>query len=219
MKIYATKVKELSEGITELLDKDRAKRIEAIKRESEKRRSVYAGVLLRYAFLQAGHSVNEWENITIKKGEYGKPVIELSNGHYFHYSLSHSGEYVACAIGDDENSEVGIDIQQMIPDKIQIAKRFFSKEEYTRICNSNDEDIDFYRMWTAKESYVKLTGRGIGGGIDKCIVDDDYRTIIEGANRAQIHLYDCIDNYMICVCSNDETFPTDIIIVSEKMFV
>ena len=85
----------------------------------------------------------------------------------FHYNISHSGSFVVCAVCD---RPVGIDLQK-IPEQaeraMKIAKRFFSgqEQETLNVLRGNDEPEAlcrlFCRYWTARESYIKLTGRGL----------------------------------------------------------
>lgn len=98
----------------------------------------------------------------------------------FQYSISHSGGIVVCgtivgeaADGSMESVPVGIDIQK-IPDNpkrvMKIADHFFSEQErdslHTLMESGTEKDISsalilFNRYWTARESYMKLTGRGL----------------------------------------------------------
>jgi len=91
-------------------------------------------------------------------GEVGKPYIK--NCDDIHFNISHSGDYAVCAISD---CEVGIDIQKIEKPNLQVAKRFFAKNEYEYIANQPDEKSKsdaFYRIWTLKESFVKAIGVG-----------------------------------------------------------
>ena len=83
---------------------------------------------------------------TLQKDENGKPYF-LDRGD-IHFSLSHSGEYVMCAISD---SPVGCDVQkyQEISDKVQ--KRIFTDKEL--------EFSDPLSLWGLKESFIKLHGK------------------------------------------------------------
>ncbi|MBQ2469340.1 MAG: 4'-phosphopantetheinyl transferase superfamily protein, partial [Clostridia bacterium] len=47
--------------------------------------------------------------------------------------------------------------------KRKVAKRYFSDKENDLIGTYDDFNRAFTRMWTAKESYVKCTGEGLGG--------------------------------------------------------
>ena len=101
-------------------------------------------------------------------GEKGKPYLR---DYPFYFNLSHSGDYVICAVSD---REVGADIQRCSMEKGErlerIARRFFSPEELAALacCREQAERAQlFYRLWTRKEAYGKLTGRGIGAALDK----------------------------------------------------
>ena len=58
--------------------------------------------------------------------------------------------------------DVGIDIEQHAArDNAALARRFFHPQEIEYTHRGGTEA--FYSVWTAKESYVKLLGTGIGG--------------------------------------------------------
>lgn len=221
MKIYATKVKKEPYQMTQLsdmtavLDKDRKEKIEHIRREEDRLRSIYAGLLLRYSFLQEGFQQSDWEKISIERGKFGKPSIAGITD--FHYSLSHSGDWVVCSVG---KKETGVDIQKQGTYKLQVAKRFFSTQEYERLLREEDskkQKLAFYKMWAAKESFVKLTGRGIGGGINACVIDENYRHVTDGNDykeSALIRIYENIDNYIVCGCTWEEEFPEELELIS-----
>ena len=217
MKIYAAKVCEIPEHffgrLFDVMDKKRIEKVRALRNEKERLRSIYAGLLLRYAFLQEEYGDKLWRQIEISEGCYGKPYV--SNCKDFFYSLSHSGEWVVCAV---DNVETGVDIQKVGELKLAVAKRFYASEEYDRLLHydfdKNRQTAELYRMWTAKESCVKLTGRGIGAGISKYVTDSAYTHIMNREENSQfyIKLYECISGYMICVCSERERFPHNIIL-------
>jgi 4'-phosphopantetheinyl transferase len=202
-------------SLCRLIDDDRQKKVDKLKNDSEKARSIMAGILLRQAFLKEGHNEQEWKKIVIKTGEYGKPYME--NHSDFEYSLSHSGEWVICVTDDNP---VGADIQEMKLWKLQLAKRFFDEKEYDRLLHIGKDDNDrqtreFYCMWTAKESAVKLNGRGIGAGISHYVTDEAFRHICDRQTGkiTNIKIYDELEGYMVCVCSRTGQFPPNIEII------
>lgn len=103
------------------------------------------------------------------RGKFGPAAESLFSPAFpgFHYNISHSGSYVVCAVCDQP---VGIDLQQ-IPDQaeraVKIAKRFFSPQEQEALQELRGRNETgalcrlFCRYWTARESYIKLTGRGL----------------------------------------------------------
>ncbi len=77
----------------------------------------------------------------------GKPYLFGKN---LYISLSHSGEYVAAAVSD---SPVGIDIQCYRPMVDSHMKRLCSEEESEYL--KTQPKSEFFRLWTAKEAYIK----------------------------------------------------------------
>ena len=86
---------------------------------------------------------------------------------YFYYNISHSGGIAVCGLADHP---IGIDIQKVPKNTEQIfriAKRFFSASEQESLQALQDANEPaamcrlFCRYWTARESYIKLIGRGL----------------------------------------------------------
>ncbi len=107
-------------------------------------------------------------SITVcREEEYGKPyIMELPD---VHFSITHSGGWWLCAVG---RQEVGLDLQEVRDRETEkIAQRFFHPSE-TAWLRTQDGDA-FFKIWAAKESYVKYTGEGITKGLD-------YFSVIDG---------------------------------------
>ncbi len=102
----------------------------------------------------------------ILRHQKGKPYFPAAPG--LHFSLSHSGDYAACAYYEHP---IGLDLQVHCRcNKAAIARRFFHPEEYAYLEAENYQH--FFAVWAAKESYVKYTGTGIAGGLNRfCVVD------------------------------------------------
>lgn len=97
-------------------------------------------------------------DIKVERGEFGKLELLYPSGCFF--NISHSGESVVCAI---DNESVGIDVERIKPIDLNIAKRFFDKDEFKYIMRQPEKlRLDaFYETWTFKESYIKATGFGL----------------------------------------------------------
>jgi len=95
-------------------------------------------------------------------GRLGKPYFKNLP---WYFSMSHSGEYVFCAVSDEE---IGADIQMCKPLKNHhLGKRYFTEREQQLLEWKTEEERQklFYRLWTKKEAYGKLTGDGIGDAV------------------------------------------------------
>ncbi len=98
---------------------------------------------------------NETEPIARQK--QGKPYLVYHPE--LHFSISHSGARVICALGQ---TEMGIDIQLMEErDYRKVARRVLNEEEWQRYEDSGYETARFIADWTRKESYLKYRGTGI----------------------------------------------------------
>ena len=106
--------------------------------------------------------------LSYEYGEQGKPqIVNFPKK----FNLSHSGDYVVCGVSD---GEVGVDIQKWVPFKERTAERFFAKEEWKLLQETDVEKRTelFYRLWSRKEAYGKYTGQGIGSVVGEDFSDE-----------------------------------------------
>lgn len=104
-------------------------------------------------------------NARIAYGEFGKPYLPDYSEVYF--NISHSGQFVACAVC---SKPVGIDVQEIAPYLPNVAARVCSKAELVQIENSGDKAAEFTKIWTRKEAYLKMLGVGIGVGLQAMVI-------------------------------------------------
>ena len=91
-------------------------------------------------------------------GSHGKPV--LRDVPDLHFSLSHSGNAVLCAL---DRRPVGADIEMIRRKNLEHLLSVFSDPERASIEQAASPELCFTRLWTRKESYLKLTGEGLTG--------------------------------------------------------
>lgn len=99
---------------------------------------------------------------TIAKSEYGKPYF--TDIPYVDFSISHSENLVACSIcvSKEQKPMIGIDCENIYKkDPLPIAERFFTKKEIEMISLSENKAKTFTSLWTKKEAYLKLLGKGL----------------------------------------------------------
>lgn len=104
-------------------------------------------------------------NQSIVKDLGGKPKLQSGE---MHFNISHSRNTLVIAVAD---TEVGVDIE------------FFDRRISERVknyCLSADEqglapyeDFEFLKIWTAKESYLKLYGTGLKQSMQEFSVIND----------------------------------------------
>lgn len=176
-----------------LNDNDKEK-ILRYKKYEDSLRSLYGKLLLKDA-------LNIVE-LNLSYNEYGKPYLQ-SPYDDIHFNISHSGEWVVLAI---DTVPIGIDIQEITNADINIAKRFFSKEESEYIFSlSNENQIEaFFKLWSLKEAYVKAEGKGLSIPLNSFTIDISRDTPIlgQGADSKKCEFYsDKVgENYFMSIC-------------------
>ena len=102
-------------------------------------------------------------SIRFARTERGKPyAIDLDA----HFSISHSGHLVVCAVSE---RPVGIDVELIRPVKEDLAGKVCTDAElmWLRSAPGGGRTLEgecltrFFRIWTAKEAWFKMTGTGI----------------------------------------------------------
>lgn len=184
----------------EKVSEDRRKKILRLKNEKVKLRSLAAGTLLQYALCEkTGLSYEAAKPFSVGCGENGKPY--LTEYPEVHFNLSHSGDYVCCAVSDEP---VGVDLQRKAAGQEGLAERFFTPAERRMLsgCGELERRELFFRMWSIKESYLKLTGEGLSGGLSSFEILWQEKAIARG-NKIAAHFEesDCLEGYSFCVCA------------------
>ena len=145
--------RELFERCYAAAGEQRKAKIDRLRFNSDKRLSLGADILFR-------HALGEWADKPVKTNEYGKPYIE---GCPIFFNLSHSGSIAMIAVSD---TEIGCDVQITSKPPLEVAQRYFCESERILIEQSNDRAKMFFRLWTLKESYIKMLGKGLSAPLD-----------------------------------------------------
>lgn len=146
------------------------RRIQALRFSHElgRRQCVASYILLKKALLKEfGININPLFDYT----EQGKPTIR--NYPHIHFNISHCRKAVAVAVGA---TPVGIDIETIRPFKDSLARHVLNDSEYASVVSSPHPDIEFIKLWTRKEAFLKFTGEGIRR---------DLKTVTVNANRIE----------------------------------
>lgn len=142
--------------VLRLLPPERREKALRCRRQEDRLRSAAAGLLLARYAQQLGFD----RFPALREDVYGKPYFP--DAPQAQFSLSHSGGYAALAMS---SLPVGVDIQEIRPERVTAAMRFltdFAQAQLTAL--PQEEEVQaFFRLWTLKESYGKMTGRGLLG--------------------------------------------------------
>ena len=173
----------------------RQERARRCRKREDQIRCVVADALVRYAVQKAlGLST-----FTVAQDAFGKPYIQGQEA--FCYNLSHSGRWVVMAYGD---SPVGIDVQQirMEPGKEQRICRLFAVEEADYILEAKEKERihRFFRIWTAKESYLKFLGVGLRRSLGS------FSVLPDGTHLGVRFFSGVQDEHCMTLCTRDGEF-------------
>lgn len=120
------------------------------------------------------------DKLKFEYGYQGKPRLATSMGNSsLQFNVSHSFKYAL--YGFANHHLVGIDIEFLreMKDPVELAKRFFSNREYQLIVdltNKEQQQKFFFKLWTAKEAYLKALGTGLSSSLT------DIEISLDGAN-------------------------------------
>lgn len=186
----------------------RRKAADKCRNKEDRERSLTAGALLLFCMKNRGVSLEE----TPLFGENGKMFFPKEKR--FYVNLSHSGDYVACAV---DTKEVGIDIEKVRQYKENVVKRICVPEEMQFFFEGKKEEEKnriFTKLWTRKESMAKLSGKGIA------MLLKAYKNSGHAAEEVKdciyTKTYTSIAGYFLSVSSHEDHFPEEVILLSPE---
>ena len=191
------------------LPMERQQRIHNMQQEKSRKQSMGVGLLLQKVL-----ALYHMQDSQVYTGEHGKPMIEG-----LEFSLAHSGNLVVCAVS---NKPVGCDVERLCEAPKGVAKRYFSEGEQAYLSQFSEVEYDreFFKLWTMKESYAKMTGEGMAQtlGTFEVVVGEGARVCRYG------ELQDCflqdlvLEGYLVSVCGKEamgtEEMATEVIWVT-----
>ena len=155
------------------------------------------------------------------KNQYGKPYLQGYTD--FKFNISHSGDFVVCAVDD---KSIGVDIEEVknIEYK-EISRNCFTENEFNYINqeNSNIQLNRFYKIWTLKESYIKYCGQGLSMPLESFSIDIDKENIKVIVNEEYkehtFKLFSIESNYKMAVCSLNKGISDNIIYINQESLI
>lgn len=206
----------LFEKLCKTVTSQRLEKINRISRPEDKRLSLGAELLLKKALSDMGVEIFDIDYI-----KNSKPFIKGEENLFF--NLSHSGERVMCAVS---SLEVGCDVEKIKPVNLKIAKRFFFENEYKAIAElstGNEQQDMFFRLWTLKESFMKVTGLGMKLPLDSFNIDisEDGISVSQNVDKNIYYFneYDLEAGYKYSVCGLVNAFDDAVNVDFRKLFI
>ena len=143
-------------------DEERARAARFVRREDRTEFTFAHGglrvVLARYLGMEPNA-------LRFQIGPTGKPILrdQHDGPHFFRFNLSHSHGRMLVAVA--KRQDVGIDLERVRDnvEPLDLAERFYTQSEYERIkrLSAPKDALEFYRLWVAKEAFLKAQGVGI----------------------------------------------------------
>lgn len=197
--IYICSVNELDEKNISFLEKNTLKYGYELARKKRRKQDKLLELAAYFLLKKYALIPNNIEG-DIAINDYGKPFFkELP----VFFNISHSNEYVCCAISDEE---IGIDIQYIIEEHFGIHS-LFHKNEIDKITNADKRsDLIFFNIWSSKEAYIKLLGISLFRGLKYL----DFSDLHEGMNGwGGFYIWiEHFKDYVIACSSESDTIPS-----------
>ncbi|WP_318211471.1 4'-phosphopantetheinyl transferase family protein [Streptomyces sp. SJL17-1] len=156
-------------GAPALLDAEERRRWHALIRADHRARYLAAHGGLRrllghYLGVRADKVEFFREDCPVCASPHGRPAVR---GGGFHFSLSHSGDLAlvgiaATPVGVDVEEHPEAEVSDLVADSLHPRER----EEFARL-PAEDRPAAFAQCWARKEAYLKGTGEGLAGGLDR----------------------------------------------------
>lgn len=147
-----------------MLSEAECHRVERFLVERPKREFIASHAALRY--ILSDYLGQPPEVLAFGVHQHGKPYL-LSQDSSLEFNLSHTRG--RAMVGVTKQQPIGVDIEWHKPHLAveELAQRFFAKSEYEQVMllPAVERYLAFYRIWTRKEAFIKVTGRGLSFGL------------------------------------------------------
>lgn len=216
--IYGIKIDRSMDQITfsallENVSAEKKERVGRYRRYEDKIRCMLGDLVVRYV-LYSIYKL-QMQDIEFIYNDYGKPMLKAYTN--IDFSISHSGEWVLCAFDD---SPIGIDVEVIGNNDYDIVKRYFHKKEWEEFIKKDEPEKNqfFYVLWTAKESYIKMVGKGMSIPLNSFSVLDGTVCLENSTDniseKSYLESFNLDDNHMVTLCTNRTRFNKDIKILT-----
>ncbi len=175
-----------------LLPPDQQKRNSLYRRWQDRQSHLLGRVLVYHSLKEAGYTGNPLYGI--KYTEHSRPFIDPE----IDFNISHSGDYVVCAIG--RGCRLGIDIERCDRAGFEDLENVMNKRQWEHINGSESPGSIFYKYWAMKESVIKADGRGLFLDIAGIDIEDDTANV--GDTIWHLNFFQLDQSYAGCVASD-----------------
>ena len=136
----------------------------------------------------------DYQDIIIKKNEWGKPYFENTLG--FDFNISHDKDFI---VGTCAYAKIGIDVMNINNEiKIEIFNSL-DKDLLNKIKTSENSQLELIKLWTLIESYFKAIGIGLHFDFNNVIINDNTIQYLHFDKLKYKYIY--FENYITCICT------------------
>lgn len=171
-------------------------RLSRFKRWQDQHAFLLGKLLTQQALCSVGYPADSLYRL--QYNEYNRPFLD----HTVDFNISHTGEYIVCAI--TTWGRVGIDIELIRPINLDDFYHYLSPPEWQTIVNSPTPLAVFYNYWTIKESIIKADGRGLSIPLLDIQIEEDKVRLYE---QTWFINHISIDSRYVCHCATNWSSP------------
>ena len=105
--------------------------------------------------------------------DFGRPYLPAP----VDFNISHSGEYVLCALSN--RCRVGVDIEKVQPINLSDFRGQMTEAEWATVTGAANPLRAFYYYWTRKEAAIKAHGHGLSLPLKEVVIGEG-EVVMEG---------------------------------------
>ena len=179
-----------NERLLDLVGIRRREKVIRYRMPDDRKRSLGAGIIIRKILDENGLTES-----CLRYSDNEKPVVD---GLFF--NVSHAGDYVVGVLSD---CEVGCDIEKMPMRLLRWQNIISTIQSLLTSRLLKNKDKAFFTLWTLKESYMKMTGRGMSLPLDSFEVVPTEEGFVLGKSSERPCFFETMefDGYIFSVSS------------------
>lgn len=174
----------------------RQTRVNSLKRQKDKAQSLGAYI----CYMEAMRAFGADDNTPWQYLDNGKPCFREDTG--LSFSLSHSADIAIAVVSEHR---VGIDVEKIEDCREGVCRRYFLHSEAEYVLGTADiegQGDRFFRLWTLKEAYAKMTGMGVGSFSEFEVIPANPPSVKSSEQCMDAHFFEFdIDGYRCSLCT------------------
>lgn len=168
---------------------------------ADRHRALFGKLLLIHGITLMGRL--ELKSLPLHYTDFNRPYFKNEQ---IDFNISHSGEFVICAF--TQKGRIGIDIEKINAIHLEEFTSVMTEEQIVFIKQSTAPELEFFRLWTLKESVVKAVGKGLSIPLNQ--LTTDYLTVNCEEQIWYLHELDIDDDYCAYLASDQDSVTINV---------